>query len=92
MFFSPNRDGRNDYFEIFTGKGVRAIPQIQIFDRWGNLLNEKNNLPVIPYGLEIWDGKFRGKEMQPGVYVYLIKVTFEDDQTLLYRGDITIVK
>ena len=90
--FSPNRDGRNDYFEIFTGKGVRAIPQIQIFDRWGNLLNEKNNLPVIPYGLEIWDGKFQGKEMQPGVYVYLIKVTFEDDQTLLYRGDITIVK
>jgi gliding motility-associated-like protein len=90
--FSPNFDGRNDQLLLFTGQGITSIPSIRIFDRWGELMRER--LAVFPAdgGIEVWDGSFHGKMMAPGVYVYVIEVRFADNQTLTYRGDITLLR
>ncbi|MBL7814510.1 MAG: gliding motility-associated C-terminal domain-containing protein [Saprospiraceae bacterium] len=91
--FSPNGDDRNDYFGIATGPGVKKINYIRIYDRWGEPLFRKENIPAgadpVANG---WDGTFRGRTVDSGVYVYLVEVEFEDGQKLLYRGDVTIVK
>lgn len=92
--FSPNGDGANDEFRIFACLGVREIKSVQIFDRWGEQLYEDSNLfpNCDTGGVRLWDGRFRGKFMNPGVFVYLIEIEFEDDVTLLYRGDITLLR
>ena len=91
--FSPNDDDVNDFFGPFAGAGVRAINFMRIFDRWGELVFSRGNfLPNDNLQATGWDGKYKGTPAAPGVYVYLIEVLFEDGQTLLYRGDLTLVR
>jgi len=90
--FTPNNDGINDKFEVFTGKGIRAINHMRVFDRWGNIMFERENLTFTENGSEGWDGEFRGRLADPGVYVYTVEVEFIDDTTLLYRGEVTLFR
>jgi len=92
--FTPDNDGINDYFQVFTGNGVLQIRSFRVFDRWGELIFERLKFPASPFPDpgNGWDGTFRGKPMDSGVYVYLAEVEFEDGQVLLYRGDVTIVR
>ena len=89
--FSPNGDDRNDYFGVFDGAGVKMINYIRIFDRWGEVMFVKNNIPP-GSATQGWDGTFRGKPVDSGVFVYIIEVLFEDGQVLLYRGDVTVAR
>jgi len=90
--FSPNNDGRNDDFKIFTGLGVTAINYFRIYDRWGNLLHEEKGLFPDGNGVGKWDGTFNGKEMNPGVYIFVAEISFIDHATLMYKGDVTLVR
>ena len=90
--FSPNADGINDLFRIGTGIGVRNLKFIQIFDRWGEKVFEINNVPPSDVTGPGWDGRFRGRYVDPGVFVYMVSVEFLDNVTLLYRGDITVMR
>ena len=91
--FSPNGDGWNDEFRVFACLGVREIKSVKIYDRWGELVYQEED--IFPNcnagGAKLWDGRFNGKLMNPAVFVYLIEVEFEDDVELLYRGDITLL-
>ena len=90
---TPNGDGYNDEFQVFSGAGVTQINSMLVFDRWGEVVFERNNLSpsAFPDVANGWDGRFRGKIMNSGVFVYLIEVTFDDGVILLYRGDVTIL-
>lgn len=89
--FSPNGDGINDMFTLFTDSDVREIKVMEIYSRWGELLFRKSKFaPNDPS--EGWDGHFRGETVNPGVYVYLIEVVYGDDVERTFSGDITIVK
>ena len=90
--FSPNGDDRNDYFGVFNGVGVKMINFVRIFDRWGEMMFTKNKILPNTDITQGWDGTFRGKTVENGVYVYIIEVEFEDGQKLLYRGDVTVVR
>ncbi len=91
--FSPNGDGPNDEFRIFACRGVRAIKSAQVFDRWGGMVFNKQNIaPACEGGSILWDGRVNGRLASPGVYVYLIEVEFMDGITLLYRGDIAVLR
>jgi gliding motility-associated-like protein len=90
--FSPNNDGRNDDFKIFTGLGVTSINYFRIYDRWGNLIHEEKELFPDSNGVGKWDGTFNGELMNPGVYIFVAEITFIDNETLVYKGDITLVR
>lgn len=70
-FFTPNRDGHNDTWEI---KNTGAFPDLQviIFDRSGRKLKEF-------IGQGEWDGRFNNKELPTGDYWYIIKLNGRDD-------------
>jgi len=89
--FSPNNDGINDVFTIYAGQEVENINQMQIFDRWGNLLFQKEN--IAPNSTESeWKGDFRGKDMMPAVYVYVLELRLIDGSTTILKGDFSLIK
>jgi gliding motility-associated-like protein len=90
--FSPNGDDKNDFFGVFAGVGVKKVNFVRIFDRWGELLFQAVDLPANSDPSLGWDGTFRSKDVNVGVYVYLVEVEFDDGQKLLYRGDINLVR
>jgi gliding motility-associated-like protein len=90
--FSPNGDDRNDYFGVFNGVGVKMINFVRIFDRWGEMMFTKNKILPNTDITQGWDGTFKGKVVENGVYIYIIEVEFEDGQKLLYRGDVTVAR
>lgn len=63
--FTPDDDEFNRYFEGEAYLGVKEW-NMKIYDRWGELLFESND---IKYG---WDGTYNGKIMQDGTYIYII--------------------
>jgi len=67
------------------------IRQLQVYDRWGDQMAVFNNIvPNDP--ARGWDGRFRGKEMNPGVYVWWAEVEYSDGTTEIFKGDVTIVR
>jgi gliding motility-associated-like protein len=92
--FSPDGDGRNDDFQVFACRGVRAVRSIRLFDRWGGLLVERTGLdPDCLNGSIAWDGRgVNGEEMPSGVYVYMVEIEFLDGIILTYRGDVTLIR
>lgn len=90
--FSPNGDGLNDQFQIYTGLGVERINFVRVYDRWGERVFEEKDLPPSPDGTPGWDGIFRGQAMNPAVFLYLAEVKFVDGRVLLYRGDVTLLR
>jgi gliding motility-associated-like protein len=89
--FSPNGDGLNDYFTGYGGRAAKLIKQLKVFDRWGDNVYNGTDLPLSD-GSRGWDGYFREKLMNPGVFAYLAQVEFIDGVVVLFEGDIMIVK
>jgi gliding motility-associated-like protein len=91
--FSPNGDGPNDEFRIFACLGVANINSVRIFDRWGGMVFEQADVqPDCIGGARLWDGSVGSQRAAQGVYIYLVEVTFVDGITLLYRGDVSILR
>jgi len=89
--FSPNGDGINDVFRVYGGEGVRMIRQFAVYDRWGNALYLQRDLhPDDPSAG--WDGTFRGRAMDPGVYVYAIELELADGRIRRYKGDVQLLR
>lgn len=90
--FSPNGDGINEVFYIFSaGNQISNIKEFVIFNRWGDLMYEAINfLPNDP--TKGWDGYFKNEVMNPGVYVYRAKVEYIDGVEEIFTGDITVMK
>ncbi len=89
--FSPNGDQVNDQFIITSGTGLEEIEELTIFDRWGNLVFQEFHFQPNDQTLS-WDGTMNGKSLNPGVYVYKMKVVFMDQRQETRFGDITLVR
>ena len=89
--FSPNGDGYNDYFFINANKSVSSIKTFKVFKRWGALMYEGTDLTP-NQASSGWDGSFKGKPMNNGVYVWMAEVEYLDGAISLLSGDVTIVK
>lgn len=89
--FSPNGDGRNDRFAIFTGKEVAGVSTLQIFDRWGGQVFVASDF--IPNDESLgWDGTYRGEPVNTGVYTYFAEIEFLDGQTEIWRGTVAVLR
>jgi gliding motility-associated-like protein len=88
--FSPNGDGINDYFTLFSGPQVSRIVSLQVFDRWGGYVYEAENL--VPGEVSgAWDGSFRGRVVEAGPYVYVALLEMTDGRREIIKGDILVI-
>ncbi len=89
--FTPNGDGANDLFLVQGGRGVQMVKTFRVFDRWGELVHEAAN--VAPNDVAgAWDGRFKGKQMNSGVFVWYAEIEYTDGYVETLRGDVTLVR
>ncbi len=88
--FSPNNDGENDLFEIFTGPTIAYGQHLQIYNRWGQLVYDMHNTTA---NTRLnWDGYLQGKLADSGVYIYVVKLQLENGDTEIQKGDFFLLK
>jgi|GEM_PF-1055176 len=91
--FSPDDDGFNDYFRAFSGLGAGwTVEKLIIFDRWGEMVYSRQAFSLDDADQTWWDGRFRGEDMLPGVYAYVIELKDKKGQTRVFKGDVTLVR
>lgn len=90
--FSPDGNGRNDYFTFYSDNGSGEIIEVlRVFDRYGALVFEGRDLPLNKE-IEGWDGTHLGQEMNAGVYTYFGRVRFGNDSKKILKGAINLVR
>ncbi len=85
--FSPNDDGFNDEFKVFGNGIVESTFSMKIFDRWGEVIWESNNLN------KGWNGKVKDGKLAPvGSYTWFVQ--FRDENYVLHEksGPVTIIR
>ncbi|MCB0814863.1 MAG: gliding motility-associated C-terminal domain-containing protein, partial [Flavobacteriales bacterium] len=82
--FTPNGDGSNDLLFV-RGRFITEL-DFQVFDRWGEKVFETSDQNVG------WDGTFRGKPVDPAVFVYHLTVRCEDGQRYFKKGNVTVIR
>ena len=89
--FSPNGDGINDVLPAYVPSDTKLLKSLRFYSRWGELVSEnKNFAPISP--VIGWDGTSHGEPLNPGVYVWLAEVEFEDGRVRKYEGNVTLIK
>jgi gliding motility-associated-like protein len=86
--FTPNGDGRNDYFAPLSNyPNLITIEEFDIVNRWGQLVYSA-------YGSKAqsgWDGTFNGKVADAGVYYYYARMRTRDGVEE-FKGEITLFR
>ena len=97
--FSPNNDGLNDDLKInlirISDDGIeerlgsdKVRYDIQIFNRYGNLVFETSGQNTE----EIWDGSWKGKDAPDGTYFYNMNVQIEGEGSKTQKGWIQLIR
>jgi gliding motility-associated-like protein len=80
--FTPDENGINDEF-FGTGEGYTSYSMF-VFDRWGEQIFESNDEEYT------WDGTFKGKQVQEGVYAYRFYLIDWQGHDHEYDGHVTL--
>lgn len=91
--FSPNGDMNNDYLCIY-GSCVRKL-SYAVYDRWGEKVFETEftvDLEAKNYEEVCWDGTYKGKPLNSGVFAYKIYAELDNGDIIEESGNITLVK
>ncbi len=81
--FSPNGDGHNDYWMVF---GPIEEIHIIIYDRWGNKIFETTDAQ------QQWDGTYKGKPVNSGIYAYYIRYKLTDGTEGTAQGYLVLTR
>ncbi len=87
---TPSGKYPNDHFTLFGGPAVRQMNVLRIYDRWGELIFEKENIPMNDPNLG-WDGTYKSKLMT-GMFTWYADVEFVDGVVWPMSGDVTVVR
>ena len=82
--FSPNRDGNNDILYV-QGFGLEAMTFI-VYNKYGEKVFETQTQDIG------WDGTFRGRDENPGVFTWTLEYQFVNGKTGLLHGNTTLVR
>ena len=77
----------NKKFYVITNAGT-TVEELLIFNRWGEQVFEGNE------GINgfSWDGKINGNPAPMDVYVYYVKLRFNDGTEREERGEVTLLR
>lgn len=80
--FTPNGDGRNDYF--FAAFVRSASYNIKIFNRWGEIVYESDDIYAA------WDGTSGGSHVENGVYPFIATYSVDGIDFKEKKGTVTV--
>ncbi len=84
--FTPNGDGKNDIIYV-DGWGIKKLNYFRIYNRWGQLLFETNDIN------QGWDGNYRGVPQNNETYVYEVSVqSYISDEPILKSSTFKILR
>lgn len=84
--FTPNQDGKNDFFYIQSNGLNYDEFEITIYDRWGHLMFDSNSVEFK------WDGTNNGNKLPIGIYTYRIKVLDFKGDKIDKLGSVTLIR
>jgi gliding motility-associated-like protein len=89
--FTPNGDGMNDIFYPRSGIDIKEIKSFHVFNRWGELLFERDN--ILPNDASnAWDGSYNNDKPRPDVYVWVVEAMCESGELIQRKGSVTIIR
>ncbi len=80
---TPNGNDKNDVFYAY-GINIKEL-DMQVYNRWGELIFESTDKT------KGWDGMLNGDYVPLGVYVYIIRCTFNDGKGVRRIGNLNVV-
>jgi FOG: PKD repeat len=83
--FSPNGDGLNDFLKPL-GVGYSDVRFFRVFNRFGELVFNGEDFT------RGWDGTYKGKPADVGVYFWLLGVTDRFGKDAQMKGDVTLMR
>jgi len=86
--FTPNNDGLNDRF-MLKGSGIKQVKYLRIYNRWGELVFERNNFQMNDAG-SAWDGTHRGLKVPGGAYIFMAEMTC-NNEVFTEKGTVTVI-
>ncbi len=84
--FSPNGDGKNDYFFLLNRNFV-SLDYFEVYNRWGELVYSTTDIRA-----KGWDGTYKGQIQDLGVYIYKAQVVDKGGQVKTKTGNVTLIK
>ena len=84
--FTPNGDNLNDILKIEYGAGIKSFNFLKIFNRWGNMVFQTNNLN------QGWDGMLNGVPQEMDAYTYLISYITYKDEPVSKTGSFILIR
>lgn len=88
--FTPNGDAQNDVF-FPRGTGISKIQSLRVYTRWGEVVYERTGFDVNDESVG-WDGTHKGNVLSPDIYVYVMEATCQNGETVVWKGDISIIR
>ncbi len=82
--FTPNGDGVNDVLYVYSLFADEIY--FAIYNRWGEKVFETTDLQ------RGWDGTYKGREVDPGVFDYYLQVRCFNQQKFRKKGNITLIR
>ncbi len=86
--FTPDGDGRNDYFRLRNWGDILEIREFRIYDRWGKTIWQGSGSAA----LQGWDGTVGGSSAPVGVYFYRLTFRSPDNSIVVLKGDLTLLR
>ena len=88
--FSPNRDGRNDYFYL-QSPDFGVIHSFSVYDRWGGLVFQSSELEM-NQPQSGWDGQKKGKPVPEGGYLWTAEIEFIGEIMEVFSGEVAVLR
>lgn len=88
--FTPNGDGQNDVFYP-RGTGMDKVKSFRIYNRWGEVVYQRAAFNLNDEGSG-WDGTYKGNQLPPDVFVWVLEAQCDDEKVLTLKGDVTIIR
>lgn len=84
--FTPNGDGKNDFFRGY-GEGIKwETYEMFIYNRWGEEIFATSDIEYP------WKGWYKDMEVESGVYVWMIRLYDIKGEQHTYRGHVTLLR
>lgn len=89
--FTPNGDNTNDLLRVHGLPGTR-ITTFRVYDRWGELVYEAADAFEVNDPDIGWDGTFRGRLLNSGVFIWSVTALHTDGEESSYSGQTTLIR